>query len=199
MLKKLPKAKLASETGSASKGAKRLKKRPTKSAAALLKIKATPPAGQKRSEGLTRRYKTTKTKRRLAKIIELTSEGYSTKHIALVLTEIEGEEVTPKAINQGLYRLRKMGEFNDTQDRLTHQAAPLAAEVVIERLEEGDKMIALETLKGLGLFRNYTQQKNEGGQSVAALQVVFQDGGRDVAIKAANIVGVPQTGEVVDA
>lgn len=141
---------------------------------------------------------TSTTKRRLAKIIEMASLGYTRKQMALELTLIEGKEVTPNAIRTGLYKLRKKGQLSNTEAVLTTQAAPLAAGVIIDKLEAGDKVIALETLKGLGVFKSHSAQKNTGQVAVQALQIVFQDGERAIKMKNTNVVGVPQSGEVID-
>jgi len=146
--------------------------------------------GNKHNVG--RRPRNGAAKKRLAKIIEMAALGYTRKQMALELSLQEGKEVTPMAIRSTLYRLRKQGQLSDTEARLTTEAAPMAAEVIIERLAEGDKVMAIETLKGLGVFKTHTAQKSDGQVGIQALQVVFQEGGRPIELKSANVVGAPQ-------
>ena len=202
MLKKLPKPLLCSEMEETPLPSKR--KEPPLSAKKKARNAKQSTAIAGNTYAVGRKTPISATKRRLATIIRLASEGCSVKAIAAEISLVEGKEVTPNAIRAGLYKLRKKGELSDTEEKLTYMAAPLAADAIISRiekeLEEGlPPTYGLETLKGLGFFKTHTAQKTEGNVAVAALQVVFQqDGGRQVEVKSANIVGSPQTGEVID-
>lgn len=82
--------------------------------------------------------------------------------------------MTPAAIRKMLYRARKEFKFNDVADSLNYMAIPQALENLNTGLKGGDKDYTLATLKGVGIFRNHSAVKQEGGGTAAVLTINIQ-------------------------
>lgn len=133
--------------------------------------------------------------RRLPTIIALAGQyGWSYKQIADYLTIQEGREITGDAIRAALYRLRKSGALVDTEQKLAHLAVPMALDVVVGALGKGDERVAVETLKGAGIFRAHSQVKQDSTSTKMELQVKFirPEGATEDPIIEGQIVGRPQ-------
>lgn len=136
--------------------------------------------------------------RRLPTIIALAGQyGWSYKQIADYLTQQEGRPVTGDAVRSALYRLRKSGALVDTEQKLAHLAVPMALDVVVDKLDQGDERIAVETLKGAGIFRAHSQVKQDSTSTKMELQVKFvkPEGVESEPVIEGQIVGRPQTME----
>src|SRR5262252_8218465 len=92
--------------------------------------------------------------------------------------------MTENAVKVALWRARSGGLLNDLRDILEHDVAANAIDrvnaVIQDRKNPRGDDHAIRTLEGLGHFRNYSHQKNEGaaGTSLPPLQVnvVIQQG-----------------------
>lgn len=82
--------------------------------------------------------------------------GFSNDEIALEL------RVEKREVERYLMLARQHGALSDVGDRLTHHAAALAADKLITMIEAGDKDAVLETLKGLGHLRHFSESKHDG-------------------------------------
>lgn len=131
--------------------------------------------------------------KRLPTIVALAGQyGWSYRQIAEYLSAQEGQEVSSQAVRSALYRLRKNGQLVDTEHKLAHLAVPLAIDTLIKSLEEDDTKAALETLKGMGLFRQHSAVKQEGPTKME-LQVSFvRPEGAEEQVIEGQIVGSPR-------
>lgn len=128
---------------------------------------------------------------REAQCIALRLLGHSNAEIA------ESLGISKQVVANYLYNARQKGRLlGDLDNLLTHKAAGLAVDNLIDGLQTGDKEYTLETLKGLGYLRNHSQIKTEGGAGQVALQVVVElpPGVSDPAAipMKGQIVGVPR-------
>jgi hypothetical protein len=111
-----------------------------------------------------------------ASILEMASQGYNQRAIA------RGLAIPDQVVKLALRRARKAGLIDDTGDILAHEVAPEAAKVVMHHLvRHKDRGTAIETLKGLGRFRTFANNKHEGGGGGSAMpplqvNVVFPQG-----------------------
>lgn len=118
--------------------------------------------------------------------------GWSYRQIAEYLSKRRGQSVSGESVRAALYRLRKGGALADTEAKLTHMAVPVAVESLIELLSKGNKEAVIETLKGVGLFRQFQSIKQEGAPSKMELVVTFQrPEGESREIVEGSIVGTP--------
>lgn len=93
---------------------------------------------------------------REAKMVAMRMLGFEIAEIA------EALNAEPKEVKRWLLLARRRGSLNDIGDRLQHLAAAAAVDKLVEMIEAGNPDAVLETLKGLGYFRNHTQVKQEG-------------------------------------
>lgn len=92
--------------------------------------------------------------------------GFSTEEIAAEL------RVEKPKVERWLMLARKKGALSDVGDRLAHHAAALAADKLVVMIEAGDKDAVMETLKGLGYLRSFSESKHDGrGDGPINLQV----------------------------
>ena len=92
--------------------------------------------------------------------------GFSTEEIAAEL------RVEKPKVDRWLMLARKKGALSDVGDRLAHHAAALAADKLVAMIEAGDKDAVMETLKGLGYLRSFSESKHDGrGDGPINLQV----------------------------
>ena len=123
---------------------------------------------------------------RLPRIIELAAEGWTREEIAQELG------MTRNALRVLLYKARQQGQLLDSEDRVVHQAVPLAIDNLINLLEKGDKHTTHEMLKGVGIWKSHAQTKNEGQTGPVVLAVKFEipEGSQPKTIEG-SIVGRP--------
>lgn len=114
-------------------------------------------------------------KARAAAIVAMRLGGMKSREIGKVLG------IKPDMVRMVLYRARKNGTCTDIRVLLENDSAALALESLNTHLRKKDKDVTLETMKGLGYFKHYSNNKNEGGAAftMPALQVnvVLQHGG----------------------
>lgn len=103
------------------------------------------------------RQRASKFPKQIAVIVYCRLNGMSNSEIA------EALGVKPRTVSQLLYRARTEYGFSDIVDRVQHHALPQAVENMTQMLEEGDREMTLETLKGLGVFKKHVVGKEQGG------------------------------------
>ena len=114
---------------------------------------------------------------RAAVIVALKSQGYSTAEIA------KQTRLTPQEIKTALRLARLSGALTDTLLDLPNRALPQAIENLVAALEnpkhEHHWPATIETLHGLGAFKQYKNNTSDGAGGVSPLQVnfVMKDGG----------------------
>jgi len=99
----------------------------------------------------------TKLPRQVAAIIYMRLGGMSNAEIA------EKMGVKVRRISQIMFEARTRYNFSDILERVQHQAIPQAIENLNQFLEDGDREMTLETLKGTGVFRKHVVGKESGG------------------------------------
>jgi hypothetical protein len=128
-------------------------------------------------------------------LLALAQAGHTRRQIATAL------KMTPNAVKVALWRLRSAGLLNDLRDKLANDSAALAVDSLNFHLRKKDKDVTIETLKGLGHFKNHSNTKHEGGAGGFALpplqvNVVFNQGAQPLPGQAPDfseaVVGVPR-------
>jgi predicted transcriptional regulator len=128
-------------------------------------------------------------------LFALRAQHYSHGEIA----ELTGLSVN--AVKKALQRARHAGILNDQRKTLEVESTDLAIDSLNYHLRRRDKKVTLAHLKGMGHYRNYSNQKNEGmaGLSMPPLQVnvTVQTGtpapAPDVIDVSDGAIGVPRT------
>ena len=117
-------------------------------------------------------YLTPIQRQRAPKYLALLANGYRPRHIAAAL------ELGIATVRADLYVMKKCGYMEDALARIDKQLIPLAIDTVADAIEDGNAEIAVEALKGRGVFRTYNQVKNEGvaPNNTLALQIIMPDG-----------------------
>ena len=82
--------------------------------------------------------------------------GFSTEDIALEL------RIEKPKVERWLMQARKQGALSDVGDQLQYRAAAAAVDKLVAMIEAGDKDAVLDTLKGLGYLRNFSESKHDG-------------------------------------
>ncbi len=90
-------------------------------------------------------------------LVSMKQAGLSNRKIAQIL----GVKETTVRIN--VWRARQAGQLNDLRDILEHDVSALAVDTITHHLKRKDKDVAIEHLKGVGLYVNHSNRKNEGG------------------------------------
>jgi len=118
--------------------------------------------------------------------------GYAVTVIAAGLNVAVGR------VRRVLKQARQDGNLVDVLADLTNEALPLAMEKLIEKLEDGAPWAIQQTLKGAGVFRNYTQRESESPKESRTLDVTFVMPATPQVMDERGIVGAPRL-EVIDA
>jgi hypothetical protein len=102
--------------------------------------------------------------------------------------------MTPNAVRVALNRARAANKLNDIATVLGSESAALAVESLNSHLKKKNLDATLETLKGLGHFRNYNNSKNEhvGSAGMPALVVNVMAPAVGAVQIATAPVGVPR-------
>lgn len=138
---------------------------------------------------------------RVAIVAGLKTEGYSRKQIAKALQmSVSG---VAWCIRKARERKLLVDGMTETLKLIEDEALPLAVEGLLKDLRLGNQTAYLETLKGRGLLRNYTQVKQEGGGNQANMAFQFNfvtpDGQRidqpDVPALPGQVFGTAKTGD----
>lgn len=144
----------------------------------------------------TKLPKKSKIKAKVAAIISMKVQGMSTDEIATQLG------LKPASIRQYMWIAGKMGWLT------THDPHDVAENVLVHRavsnLEEllhsrnivtglPDKDVTLETIKGLGIFKDYSKQPEQANQQANVLTINFltPPGGQLPAVRVDNVGGQP--------
>jgi hypothetical protein len=101
-----------------------------------------------------------KARLRAHSLLALAQAGYNRVQIAKMLG------VKPNTVKVALWRARRVGRLNDLKDALEHDTSALAVDRVNSAIRKGDAKaadVAIEHLKGVGLYKNHSNVKNEGG------------------------------------
>lgn len=108
-------------------------------------------------------------------VVALRLEGYSYAEI---------EERTGLTLPQIRYACRKAraaGKLQDVLQLVDNEAVPQAVENLVAKLQAGDWDATRETLRGRGVFRNFSHNKNEGTPGVQLpnlnIEIVSPSGG----------------------
>lgn len=113
-----------------------------------------------------------KARARRAHLLNLAKAGFTRKQIAKLLG------VKENTVKVALWRARASGELNDLRDILAHDTTALAVDTVNHHLKKKNPSVAIEHLKGIGLYKNHSNVKNEGvpssGLPPLQVNVVFQ-------------------------
>ena len=113
--------------------------------------------------------------------------GYTGPEIAALIGDNENR------VYRSLARSRKRGLLvNDVIDDLQHDILPLAVEQLRKRLRAGDDVV--QTLKGLGAFRSFTQKtEHRESENLNRLEVVFEipEDRPVLTLTPGNVVGRP--------
>lgn len=121
--------------------------------------------------------------------------GYARAEIAAIL------DVHINTVDRVLAKLRKDRQlkegFQETLERIENEALPLAMDSLLEHLKKHDKDITIEVLKGRGVFRNFSSNKNEGPSAVPqrsfVVNIVNAPGQASIVVPEDAIRGVPRT------
>jgi transposase len=120
-------------------------------------------------------------------VLALKGLGYTAPEIAEMVQDSE------RRVYRSLSRSRKRGLLaNDVVEDLQHDILPLAVEQLRKRLQQGDDVV--QTLKGLGAFRSFTQKtEHRDSEHLSRLEVVFElpDDRPALMLNPTNIVGRP--------
>lgn len=117
---------------------------------------------------------------RVAVVAALKAEGYSRKQIAKALgMSLSGVDWSVRKARER--KLLKDG-MTETLARIEDEAVPLAVEGLLKDLRLGNQQAYLETLKGRGLLRNFTQVKQESGSPTNNMAFQFNFVTKDGAV-----------------
>lgn len=110
--------------------------------------------------------------------------------------------VKPNAIKVALWRARRRGELNDLRLILENETSALAVDAINHALRKKDATIAVEHLKGVGLYKNHSFVRNDGvppsGLPPLQVNVVVQNSPTMAAVTAETFdvspaaLGVPR-------
>lgn len=101
-------------------------------------------------------------------IVRLKLQGWTTPEIVATL------QIDKRTIYRALRRAREVGALQDVQADLAHHVVPLCVERLAEKVEAGEWEPIHATLKGLGVFRTYTQNKSDSTERSVNLSVSFE-------------------------
>lgn len=110
-----------------------------------------------------------KARLRATAILVLKQQGYNRREIGRMCG------MTPNAVRVALWRARSAGRLNDLRDVLQNDSMALAIEGLNYHLKKKDKDAIFKTLEGLGEFKSYNNNKNDGaaGYVMPALTVTI--------------------------
>lgn len=121
---------------------------------------------------------------------ELPEELYADRATVVVALRLEGysyaeiQERTGLTVTQIRYACRKAraaGKLQDVLQLVDNEAVPQAVENLVDKLRAGDWEATRETLRGRGVFRNFSHNKNEGTPGVTLpnlnIEIVNPSGG----------------------
>lgn len=133
------------------------------------------------------RARQTRARLRAAALITLKGQGYSYGQIA----EMVGLSVN--AVKLACKRARARGKLNDLRATLENESMALAVDSLNHHLRAKDKQMTIEHLKGMGQYRHYNNNHNDGvpGFTMPALQV-------NVVVQAGMPAPTPETFDVSD-
>lgn len=94
---------------------------------------------------------------RYNEILALTRAGHSIRKIA----EMKG--LKQNTVKQVIFRARRSRVLNDLREILEHETTALAVDTVNHHLKKKNADVAVEHLKGMGLYKNHSNVKNDGG------------------------------------
>lgn len=123
-------------------------------------------------------------------ILLMRERGYSVRDIARMIGS------SPKGVAQALYRARKAGRLDDLRGVLEHDSLALAVDGLNHHLRAKDKEAIFETLKGLGQFRQYHNNKHDGmpsgGMPPLTVNIVNAAPGSAQALVVSEPMGTPR-------
>ena len=124
---------------------------------------------------------------RVATWIKLREEGHTNVEIA------EKMGISRSTLHTIIQRANKEGwlVFDDIEDRIEHEIAPMVVDVVKHHLERKSEKMAIEAAKGLGYFKSHQAVKIDGDVQQTNLQLNIELTG-ELSKTPGNIVGTPK-------
>lgn len=124
---------------------------------AALALRAKETAVERLQRTLGTRAQSVKALARRSALIALVKAGHSSRKIGEMLG------LKPNAVRVAIWRARNDGHLNDLREMLNNEVSALAIDTVKHHIKKKNADVAIEHLKGVGLYKNHSNVKNEGG------------------------------------
>lgn len=113
-------------------------------------------AVQRLQRTLGTRAQSVKALARRSALIALVKAGHPQRKIGEMLG------LKPNAVRVAIWRARTDGHLNDLREMLNNEVSALAIDTVRHHLKKRNADVAVEHLKGVGLYKNHSNQKIDG-------------------------------------